>query len=664
MHRTTLRNCLALLIAAAVLPAAADDRDLLRDVSAPSNILIILDSSGSMVGTTENGGVSRTPPYAPFAMMPGSGDDPRSRMGVAKRVLQDFLATTTNINFAFAQYSQTLPETNPIFQKHWVYEALGLIQADGTLITDGDGNAIADRFQIVEPGYAFRVGFNVDFDSRALRDPADLATDAMVGQRVAFYDRRFTDPETQTPDPLYEPPETRYGPIGAATLLSDPTLYDVMPVYFGGSPAWVFPSGADPWSYGSWDTTRMEQRFRRCLADTIDADDDGTPDDPDACKATWNVPIAGTLVTQWQRRARVEIVNPAVNPLATVEHHPLAVDQTGTPVGNVELAGRRGVVNYNLDATSPDADLDGNDASDWVMYVEVVEERRSRECDIPSSFPTWTPTASPTATPSLTPTITPTPTPEPCLLDGQGLLGVWYNGGGGSYSEVLEHRDNDQPFYDWGSTGSPLPGFPNVPADNFSVRWTGELRAEQGGTWVFCSRNDDGYRLWVDGNLTIDSFIPQAPTYNCGQVTVPECSNVEIRIDYYENGGNAVSELYWAPPGTAFPGSRPGWNGSAGPPAPWVPVPRENLYQVDSAPPTYTPTATVTPTPTPEPADCSDLRITNRAGTGTRPAPSSTPEQQPDHVGAGDSDPWTGLRGLYALSGAAPALGLVLLGRT
>ena len=50
------RAATTLVLAAFVLAAAwvgADDRDFLRERAAPPNILFILDTSGSMVGTTE-----------------------------------------------------------------------------------------------------------------------------------------------------------------------------------------------------------------------------------------------------------------------------------------------------------------------------------------------------------------------------------------------------------------------------------------------------------------------------------------------------------------------------------------------------------------------------------------------------------------------------------
>ncbi len=545
-----------LAVALAADPLGADDRNLLRDVSAPPNILIVFDSSGSMIGTPESGPVRAG--FPKYAMNPGSGDDPRSRMGIAKLVLRHFLETATNINFAFAQYAQTLPDVNPIYQKHWVYEALG-----------------PDRFRIVEPGYAFRFGFNTDFTGGGLIDPADLATDVMIGEEVQYADASAV--------------ESRYGPITVATLLGDPALYDKMPIYFGDPTRFVFPGGlADPWSHGTYDTTTMEQRFRRCTADQVDSNDDGTPDDPDACKATWFESLSSIRTRQWQRQARLEM---------QPDQSWLAVDAgTGLQVGNHQVAGRHGVTDYNADGSADD-DIDGDNANDWIMYVDLVEQRRSRDCDTtPSGFPTWTPTPTATATPA------------PCTFDGSGLLAVYYDGTH-QFDDVIATVENDVPDYDWGD-GAPLP---EVPVDHFTVSWTGQVKAEPGGLWSFCTWSDDGARLYVDGNQAINDWSDHGAQYRCGQAELPDCEQVDIRLDYYENGGQARIKLYWAPPGSAFNPAPSSLGGE------YEIIPADHLYQIDGPPPTITPTQTATETPTvtptatatntatPVPANCSQL---------------------------------------------------------
>ena len=87
---STILAAAALLLTA---PAAADDKDFLREVSAAPNLIFILDTSSSMVLSPEVT-LAGDPP-APASVngalvsagnVPGGGDDPYSRKGIAKRV--------------------------------------------------------------------------------------------------------------------------------------------------------------------------------------------------------------------------------------------------------------------------------------------------------------------------------------------------------------------------------------------------------------------------------------------------------------------------------------------------------------------------------------------------------------------------------------------------
>ena len=156
----TFLGLAALLLAAGW--AGADDRDFLRERAAPPNLVFILDTSGSMVGTTEVVAAGTEGSIVPFGMLPGGGDDPYSRMGVAKAVLREFLVTITDANYALAGYAQEFPSaSNAVPTKHWVYQALG-----------------GDRFGMVEPQYAFRIGWSETWDGTAARQPGGHHQDA------------------------------------------------------------------------------------------------------------------------------------------------------------------------------------------------------------------------------------------------------------------------------------------------------------------------------------------------------------------------------------------------------------------------------------------------------------------------------------------------------
>ncbi|HKX27679.1 MAG TPA: PA14 domain-containing protein [Blastocatellia bacterium] len=79
--------------------------------------------------------------------------------------------------------------------------------------------------------------------------------------------------------------------------------------------------------------------------------------------------------------------------------------------------------------------------------------------------------------------------------------------------------------------------------DNFSARWTRAVDFEA-GVYRFSVTADDGVRLYIDGQLKIDQWIDQAATTYTTEVFLSPGSH-ELRLEYYEAGGDAVAQLSW-----------------------------------------------------------------------------------------------------------------------
>jgi len=432
-------RCWPLLLVALVwaAPAGADDRDFLRERAAKPNILFILDSSGSMVGTPETIGISvddngtpgdpsddtyvpRTGSLVTYGMLPGGGDDPASRMGIAKEVLNDFLVNVTDVNVALAGYAQELPAaSNAVPTKHWVYEFLGSV---GSSDSDGDGEldfiSQTDRYGIVSPGFAYRMGFNLYWDGYPLPPASIVDDDLMFGY---------------TPwGPASLPAVDRYGPT-IATDIDTRWSFDTMPIYFGScvvdtkgtvlrdptdpsydplaDDTWTCVDGVFPvtwegevdgsgypvpvaWSYGTA-TGPSSRSFANC-----------DPSHPlnvglaRPCESLWST---GSDPVVWtQRRMRLEMPEYAPSGVdgSGSPNHFLAEDAaTGSEVGNYLRNDPDGHDDYDLDPTTADSDLDGDPDNDWILYVEAVTQERTRECTDVQAVPTWTP-PPPTATPT------------------------------------------------------------------------------------------------------------------------------------------------------------------------------------------------------------------------------------------------------------------------
>ncbi|WP_375773352.1 PQQ-dependent sugar dehydrogenase [Archangium gephyra] len=93
--------------------------------------------------------------------------------------------------------------------------------------------------------------------------------------------------------------------------------------------------------------------------------------------------------------------------------------------------------------------------------------------------------------------------------------------------------------HDWGE-GSPAL---EVAADQFSVRWTGWFPLNY-GTYRFTARADDGVRVYVNGTRVINAWWDQGPTTYSGLIFLPKGRH-RVVMEYYENGGGAVSQLSW-----------------------------------------------------------------------------------------------------------------------
>ncbi len=97
--------------------------------------------------------------------------------------------------------------------------------------------------------------------------------------------------------------------------------------------------------------------------------------------------------------------------------------------------------------------------------------------------------------------------------------------------------------FDWGN-GSPT----GISNDLFKARFTGYVQSLDSGTYTFYVTSDDGIRLWVNNQLLVDQWIDQGATEYSGSITLAQCSKVSIRMEYYENGGDAVCKLLWKGP--------------------------------------------------------------------------------------------------------------------
>jgi hypothetical protein len=90
----------------------------------------------------------------------------------------------------------------------------------------------------------------------------------------------------------------------------------------------------------------------------------------------------------------------------------------------------------------------------------------------------------------------------------------------------------------------------SLPADHFSIRWTGQLKPPRSGNYRLAVVASDGCRLRVDGQTVVDSWREQLPTRHEAVVSLTTAT-VPIELDYYDATSIAAISLRWTPPGEA-----------------------------------------------------------------------------------------------------------------
>ncbi|WP_460951586.1 PQQ-dependent sugar dehydrogenase [Spirosoma daeguense] len=127
---------------------------------------------------------------------------------------------------------------------------------------------------------------------------------------------------------------------------------------------------------------------------------------------------------------------------------------------------------------------------------------------------------------------------------GNGLWGEYFKesreiSGTPTLSRVDERID-----FDW-AENEPASG---IGSENFTVRWTGKLKAPLTDTYSFFTETDDGTRLWINNKLLVDHWTQQPSMEWLGQVDLVEGQLYDIRMEYFESEGYANARLFWSSP--------------------------------------------------------------------------------------------------------------------
>ncbi|HSG38913.1 MAG TPA: PilC/PilY family type IV pilus protein, partial [Thermoanaerobaculia bacterium] len=151
-------TALAVLATAGVQPVRSDDTDLLRFNTAKPYVFFLLDTSASMTLSPQGQWVH------------ANGDDPRSKLYQAKKILYEVFQEVDDVHFGLAYGNQ---DKSAITRKHWLYyhtaslpggwpitypradiDGPVQIQADGTAVSDVEGDLMTFGAHIDATGVA------------------------------------------------------------------------------------------------------------------------------------------------------------------------------------------------------------------------------------------------------------------------------------------------------------------------------------------------------------------------------------------------------------------------------------------------------------------------------------------------------------------------------
>ncbi len=122
----------------------------------------------------------------------------------------------------------------------------------------------------------------------------------------------------------------------------------------------------------------------------------------------------------------------------------------------------------------------------------------------------------------------------------RGLTGEYF-ANIGFEGEPAVTRIDERIDFGW-TLNSPARG---VPFDWYSVRWTGSITAPPAGVRKLGIEGNDGYRVWLDGQLIIDNATPRSYGAHLADVNLAPGSTHDVRIEFVESTGNARVKLVW-----------------------------------------------------------------------------------------------------------------------
>ena len=194
------------------------------------------------------------------------------------------------------------------------------------------------------------------------------------------------------------------------------------------------------------------------------------------------------------------------------------------------------------------------------------------------------------------------------------------------YSGVVPNID-----FDWGGA----PAAEGCPYDFFLVHFNGWLTVPESGQWEFLNWSDDGWRMTLDGVLTIDDWNFHGcgghwsgPNEGYSQLVAGQSYALDIWM--FEWGGGACARLWYGAPTLGYGTVPTEWLTTTALPTPEPSPSIEPSPSVEPSPePSPSVEPSVEPSPTPEPSPSEEPSIEPSPLPSPTPQPTPTPTETP-----------------------------------
>lgn len=121
-----------------------------------------------------------------------------------------------------------------------------------------------------------------------------------------------------------------------------------------------------------------------------------------------------------------------------------------------------------------------------------------------------------------------------------GFVGQYFVGM--DFEQFVMTREDGDLGFSWGR-GQPAP---DLPQDEFSVRWNGTFTAPHtSGTrqYRFTTTTDDGVRLYLDNELVIDRWVTQGSKPYNATISLSGGESIPVTMEYFDSCCGAVADL-------------------------------------------------------------------------------------------------------------------------